>query len=292
MSLKDDVNVIQSEMNGCVAALTYGYFSHMNQSGVSSVSVTDESENIKLSDIGRSNCKSNTIKTLTHGFQVAYNTTLISDDTICDPRYIPNNCMMKDKNGYLQKGCNNELFIDYPINVIGKHDKMIASSNKLNDFKIGSLESVCYGNDKFVAVANYAKFRWSSVCYGNGMFVVVAEDTNYFAYSTDGINWTEGTISDTSRNWSSVCYGNDKFVAVGYNYGSNGNLISGNDFAYSNDGINWTEGRSSDTSRYWYSVCYGNGKFVAVADSGYFAYSTGILNEIPSDAVILNPNVE
>ena len=48
----------------------------------------------------------------------------------------------------------------------------------------------------------------------NKKFVTVAQGSNYFAYSTDGINWTEGTISSTSRNWMSVCYGNGKFVTV------------------------------------------------------------------------------
>ena len=96
-------------------------------------------------------------------------------------------------------------------------------------------------------------------------FVAVAWSTNTFAYSTDGINWTEGTISDTSKSWESICYGKDKFVTVGY----------GNTFAYSMDGNNWTEGSISSTKRDWYSVCYGNGKFVAVAyNSNYFAYST------------------
>ena len=150
--------------------------------------------------------------------------------------------------------------------------------------------SVCYGNDKFVAVANSNYFaystdginwtegtisgtsrRWSSVCYGNDKFVTVGNDTNYFAYSTDGINWTEGTISSTSRQWISVCYGNDKFVAVARN--------SSKYFVYSTDGITWTESTISNTSRDWYSVCYGNGKFVTVADtSNYFAYSTDGIN--------------
>ena len=112
--------------------------------------------------------------------------------------------------------------------------------------------------------------EWHSVCYGNGKFVTVAYNSNYFAYSTDGINWTEGTISSTSRRWQSVCYGNDKFVAVTYN---------SNYFAYSTDGINWTEGTISDTSRFWNSVCYGNDKFVTVTySSNYFAYSTDGIN--------------
>ena len=149
--------------------------------------------------------------------------------------------------------------------------------------------SVCYGNDKFVAVAYNSKYfaystdgitwtegtisdtsrYWYSVCYGNGKFVTVAWSSNYFAYSTDGINWTEGTISNTSRYWYSVCYGNDKFVVVSQS----------NYFAYSTDGINWTESTISNTSRNWRSVCYGNGKFVTVGyTNNYFAYSYDGIN--------------
>ena len=46
---------------------------------------------------------------------------------------------------------------------------------------------------------------------------VVAVDTKYTSNSTiDAINndWTEGTISSTSRNWYSLCYGDGKFVAA------------------------------------------------------------------------------
>ena len=105
---------------------------------------------------------------------------------------------------------------------------------------------------------------WYSVCYGNGKFVAVAYNSNIFAYSYDGITWTEITISETNRVWYSVCYGNGKFVAVVY---------SSNIFAYSYDGITWTEGTISETSRNWNSVCYGNDKFVAISNgSNIFAY--------------------
>ena len=145
--------------------------------------------------------------------------------------------------------------------------------------------SVCYGNGKFVAVADDSYFAystdgitwtegtisstsryWYSICYGNGMFVTVAYNTNYFAYSTDGITWTEISNGGYAYFWYSVCYGNGKFVAI---------ADSTNYFAYSTDGINWTEGTISDTSRKWRSVCYGNDKFVTVAyNTNYFAYST------------------
>ena len=152
--------------------------------------------------------------------------------------------------------------------------------------------SLCYGNGKFVAISSDNIFAYStngitwtevtvgdtnsswSVCYGNDKFVAVSYGDSTFAYSTDGINWTTGTISNTERDWYSVCYGNGKFVAVANN---------SNTFAYSTDGITWTEGTISDTERDWYSVCYGNGKFVAIAyDSEVHAYSEdGIIwNEI------------
>ena len=139
--------------------------------------------------------------------------------------------------------------------------------------------SVCYGNGKFVAVAEASniaaystdginwtqttlpnKAGWYSVCYGNGKFVAVAEASNIAAYSTDGISWTQATLP-SNMFWCSVCYGNGKFVAVAYD---------GNVAAYSTDGINWTQ-TTLPASTLWYSVCYGNGKFVAVATGGDIA---------------------
>ena len=133
--------------------------------------------------------------------------------------------------------------------------------------------SVCYGNGKFVAVAQNTDIAaystdgitwtqttmpvskaWKSVCYGNGKFVAVGLNSNVAAYSTDGITWTQTTMP-TNTWWSSICYDNGKFVTVARN---------SNIAAYSEDGINWTQ-TTMPVSNNWYSVCYGNGKFVAVA---------------------------
>ena len=115
---------------------------------------------------------------------------------------------------------------------------------------------------------------WHSVCFAIGKFVAVAQSSKIVAYSTDGINWTEATISSTARHWWSICYGNNKFVAV--------TVDSNSYFAYSTDGINWTESTISSTSRSWPSVCYGNGKFVTISgrnvNSNVFAYSTDGIN--------------
>ena len=149
---------------------------------------------------------------------------------------------------------------------------------------IQNWRSVCYGNDKFVAIGgdsttimaystdgiswtegNMPSYQdWRSVCYGNGKYVAVANNSNTMAYSTDGISWTEGNMP-SREYWGSVCYGNGKFVAI---------ASSTTNMAYSTDGINWTQG-NMPISTYWESVCYGNGKYVAVANStSNMAYST------------------
>ena len=176
---------------------------------------------------------------------------------------------------YMTNGNENELSINHTLySIPGKFVTVARSTN----YFAYSTDGITWTEGTISSTSR----DWYSVCYGNDKFVAVAYNTNYFAYSTDGIHWTEGTISSTSRRWQSVCYGNDKFVAVTYR--------SNKYFAYSTDGIHWTESTISSASRYWQSVCYGNDKFVTVAEySNHFAYSTGILNEIPSDAIILNP---
>ena len=141
--------------------------------------------------------------------------------------------------------------------------------------------SVCYGNDRYVAITydnnimaystdgiNWAQGTmpsnqyWNEVCYGNGKFVAVAYNSNTMAYSTDGISWTQSNMPSTST-WFSVCYGNGKYVTI---------ANASNIIAYSTDGISWTEG-TMPSNQHWYSVCYENNKFVAVGNSTTMAYS-------------------
>ena len=105
----------------------------------------------------------------------------------------------------------------------------------------------------------------NNICYGNGKYVVIATNSNTFAYSTDGINWTETSDGLSSRDWDSICYGNDKYVALMFN--------TSNTFAYSTDGIHWTETNDGLSERKWTSICYGNGKYVVTSNTNTFAYS-------------------
>ena len=156
--------------------------------------------------------------------------------------------------------------------------------------------SACYGNGKYVAISwgpngsnivayilasefDLLKFKEStvsassnqtlhSVCYGDDKYVAIANGTNIMAYSTDGINWTQGNMP-SEQDWHSVCYGNGKYVAVSY-----GSTISTTIMAYSTDGISWTQGNMPSSQR-WNSVCYGNSRYVAIAVStNIMAYST------------------
>ncbi len=139
--------------------------------------------------------------------------------------------------------------------------------------------------DKFVAIASGSNIaitssdgitwtettltdtlNWYSITYGGGKFVAIAASSNIAAYSDDGITWTETIISDTSRNWISITYGDNKFFAV---------AMMSTIAAYSDDGITWTETIISDTSRRWSSITYGNDEFITVAsNSNIVAYSS------------------
>ena len=96
-------------------------------------------------------------------------------------------------------------------------------------------------------------------------FVAVAGTSEYSAYSTDGINWTDFKISDSfTRDWSSISYGNGIYVAF---------PSTSKYYAYSYDGINWTETQFTNVSITG-KVCFGNGKFVVCSASSNGASNT------------------
>ena len=108
--------------------------------------------------------------------------------------------------------------------------------------------------------------QWSSMVYSNGKYVaLINNDTNQYGYSTDGINWSMGTLP-VFQFWNDICYGDGKFICVGENNDTN------NVYAYSTDGISWTKG-TMPSSQQWQAVCYGDGKFVATS-THICAYST------------------
>lgn len=146
-------------------------------------------------------------------------------------------------------------------------------SDYMNDFN-----SIVYGNNIFVSRRRKGLYystdglSWTQglsilggvgtklLAYGNGIFVAVS--TNNKSYiSSDGINWTEYSITSppygANALWSVLGYGGGKFVM----------FASGSQYmAISTDGINWTV-KELPASSNWISVAYGNGKFVVISGS-------------------------
>ena len=107
--------------------------------------------------------------------------------------------------------------------------------------------------------------QWRSITYGNGKFVIIPNkskttpsDTNIYAYSTDGINWTQSTLP-ISAAWLTVSFLKDKFILLA---GSRNSSVT-DLFLYSFDGINWTQSNFTTTNS-WSCVCYSNNVFVAI----------------------------
>lgn len=96
---------------------------------------------------------------------------------------------------------------------------------------------------------------WTDVCYGDDKFVAISQG-NKFAYSYDGVFWTEINIGETAQ-WRSICYGNGVFVAVPSGF------YDQHIHAYSSDGINWCVLNDNNVSHPSHDICYGNGQFTA-----------------------------
>lgn len=98
---------------------------------------------------------------------------------------------------------------------------------------------------------------WKGVVYGDGKYVAVNYEN--FAYSTDGINWTYGTLPISANG---IAYGNGMFCAYGY---------SDTNVCYSTDGINWNTASTNYNSNK-FSIYFLNDKFFISA--GYAILSS------------------
>lgn len=159
-------------------------------------------------------------------------------------------------------------------------------------FGVGAyIESVAYGNGKFVAVGNadvnvnYARvttstdgINWSDgnkllpstnvssaieIIFVDGKFYLLT--SGEFLTSTNGVNWDK--LSDGTAGSYSITYGNGVFV-VGFD-GSVGTSTDG--------GITWTRYKVNVIQNYYnriHGVAYGNGQFTTVDENGCVNTST------------------
>jgi hypothetical protein len=176
------------------------------------------------------------------------------------------------------------IAIDYGSNAIAySYDGIVWQPHQISttSYYTMGLADICYGDNKFVAVASYgvkncirysyngiewfdaetpAVRNFASVCYGSGMFVAVGNENNTIFYSADGITWASTDLGK-QYDLNSVCYGAGKFVALC------GHLNSNNSYGkalYSTNGINWIECDIGVLS-YWTRLCCGDSGFVAIA---------------------------
>jgi hypothetical protein len=102
----------------------------------------------------------------------------------------------------------------------------------------------------------------NSIAYGNGKFVAIGGGPTYVAMSsTDGINWTGAMLNSTWNGWGmGVVYRNSTWVICGgAGFGSSNKMI-----AYSSDAITWSFANTTTLSSETRMVDFGASKWVAV----------------------------
>ena len=106
-----------------------------------------------------------------------------------------------------------------------------------------------------------------NMVYGNGVYGMIKDVNNkLIVYSSNAIDWTEGTV-DITDNFSSIGFGGGIFVAVG---GAIGN------YSYSEDLINWTKSGTLNVAGpsmpLWSYIYHANGRFfIAHFNEAYVA---------------------
>lgn len=80
-----------------------------------------------------------------------------------------------------------------------------------------SSSAAAYSEDgvNWTATTLPSSAKWYSAAYGGGKFVAVAYNSDICAYSEDGINWTASTMPNGW--WKSTAYGGNRFVVISDN---------------------------------------------------------------------------
>lgn len=150
----------------------------------------------------------------------------------------------------------------YIPNTFAKTDYVEDTITNIEDALLDKIDTKANASDinsGFVAnvVATLNTSSWKDVVYANNKYVAV-NGTN-FAYSTDGINWTYGTLPISANG---IAYGNGMYCVYGY---------SDINVCYSTDGINWNTATTNYNSNK-FSIYFLNGKFFISA--GYAILSS------------------
>jgi hypothetical protein len=152
----------------------------------------------------------------------------------------------------------------------------------------GRLESVAFGNGRFVAVGNNGIFTstdgeaWTeaahpqrklyAVVYGGGRFVAVGMGCAFT--SEDGVNWTEAAGIDKWAELRHLTHAQGLFVAAG----------SGGQIMTSADGMTWA--KRKDTKMPLTAVGYWQGRFLAVVGRVPYVSTDGVTWSVAADAAL------
>jgi photosystem II stability/assembly factor-like uncharacterized protein len=125
----------------------------------------------------------------------------------------------------------------------------------------------------------------NSVCYGNNRFVAVGQQGDIYS-STDGITWQKEEDNHINKNLNEITYNSTggKFIAVG----DNGTIIT----STSGQNNSWTV-RQSNTNKNLNGICWGTDRYLAVGQNGTILKSNNgeIWTVIPlEETTIILPN--
>ncbi len=124
-----------------------------------------------------------------------------------------------------------------------------------------------------ITYSYYGFYCFNVIRFLNGKFYGAGRMTAPY-YSTDGINWTQGSTSFNSI-LSDIAYGNGIYIAVNLGVISGTNIVSTNQYLRSTDGINWsTYTLPNNTTNP--SCVFGNGRFVVFDGSVTYVSTDGI----------------
>lgn len=114
-----------------------------------------------------------------------------------------------------------------------------------------SFDGTTWEHDVYIA-PNGLDDAFGAVTIANRL-IVIAGDPGLWT-STDGINWTPSSITQ-SLHGAAMVYGGGYFVLVKSDFSMR-----------SADGLNWTTSMNNGDSGHWQSIAYGNGHYVAFGD--------------------------
>ena len=138
--------------------------------------------------------------------------------------------------------------------------KVIYGGGKFIGF-IGN-NQIAYSSDLITWSQQYLYANANNIAYGDGKFVTVQSGYGQYSnVSTDGVNWTYGSM--TPDSYVGIAFGNGVFVAA----------KSGGGVAYSSDGTSWSYASGPSSAM---RISFGNGVFIVNAFDQSWYSSDGI----------------